>query len=79
MGLNLNILENFDLARLGHYSESPQALQVLAAVRGRGIAVEDIGAFNYHTGSMQIVWRDAKTGQLHGVTDPRRLGLAAGY
>ena len=51
----------------------------LAAVRGRGIAARDIAAYNYHPGSMQIVWRDAKTGRLHGVSDPRRLGHAAGH
>jgi gamma-glutamyltranspeptidase/glutathione hydrolase len=45
----------------------------------RGIKIKDIGTFNFHTGSMQIVWRDPETGKLHGVTDPRRLGHAAGH
>ncbi len=45
----------------------------------RGIKIKDIGDYNFHTGSMQVVWRDKKTGKLHGVTDPRRLGHAAGF
>jgi gamma-glutamyltranspeptidase/glutathione hydrolase len=44
----------------------------------RGIKIKDIGDFNFHTGSMQIVWRNPETGKIHGVTDPRRLGFAAG-
>jgi gamma-glutamyltranspeptidase/glutathione hydrolase len=47
-------------------------------IAARGIKLEDIGDFNFHTGSMQIVWKDAETGKLHGVTDPRRLGYADG-
>lgn len=45
----------------------------------RGFKIKDIGDYNFHTGSMQIVWRDKKTGKLHGVTDPRRLGYTAGF
>jgi gamma-glutamyltranspeptidase/glutathione hydrolase len=44
----------------------------------RGIEIEDIGDFNFHTGSMQIVWRNPETGKVHGVTDPRRVGYAEG-
>jgi gamma-glutamyltranspeptidase/glutathione hydrolase len=44
-----------------------------------GIKIKDLGEYNWHTGSMQVVWRDEATGKLHGVTDPRRLGLAAGF
>ena len=58
-------------------SESRISEGALRAMGRRGIAVTDLGAYNYHTGSMQIVWRDAD-GRLHGVTDPRRLGHAAG-
>jgi gamma-glutamyltranspeptidase/glutathione hydrolase len=58
--------------------ESRIAKDVRTKMAERGIAVNDIGEYNYHTGSMQIVWRDGK-GTLHGVTDPRRLGYAAGY
>jgi gamma-glutamyltranspeptidase len=45
----------------------------------RGIKIQDMGNYNWHTGSMQIVWRDPATGKLHGVTDPRRLGVVLGY
>jgi gamma-glutamyltranspeptidase len=48
-------------------------------IAARGFTIKDIGAFNFHTGSMQIVWRNPETGKLHGVTDPRRLGHAAGH
>jgi len=44
----------------------------------RGVKIKDLGDFNFHTESMQIVWRDYKTGKIHGVTDPRRLGYADG-
>ncbi len=53
--------------------------EVREGLRQRGIKVEDIGRYNFHTGSMQIVWRDDETGKLHGVTDARRLGFAAGH
>jgi hypothetical protein len=32
-----------------------------------GIGLADLGPYNYHTGSMQIVWRDEE-GRLHGST-----------
>ncbi len=49
------------------------------AVRARGIRLQEAGPYNWHYGSMQIVWRDPATGKLHGVSDPRRLGHAAGF
>jgi gamma-glutamyltranspeptidase/glutathione hydrolase len=45
----------------------------------RGIKIKDLTDYNWHTGSFQIVWRDEKTGKLHGATDPRRLGYANGF
>jgi gamma-glutamyltranspeptidase/glutathione hydrolase len=59
--------------------ESRISEETRKGMAARGIAIKDIGAFNFHTGSMQIVWRDPETGKLHGITDPRRLGYAAGY
>jgi gamma-glutamyltranspeptidase/glutathione hydrolase len=49
------------------------------ALAARGIRIQDLGPYNWHTGSMQIVWRDPETGKLHGASDPRRLGHAAGF
>jgi gamma-glutamyltranspeptidase / glutathione hydrolase len=59
--------------------ESRLAPEVVTGLRARGFALEDLGAYNYHTGSMQIVWRDPRTGKLMGSTDARRLGSAQGY
>ena len=52
---------------------------VRTTLKKRGIKINDLGRYNWHTGSVQIIWRDQKTGKLHGVTDPRRLGCAAGF
>ena len=52
---------------------------VVAGLKARGFALGDLGAYNYHTGSMQIVWRDPKTGKLMGSTDARRLGNVLGW
>jgi gamma-glutamyltranspeptidase/glutathione hydrolase len=52
---------------------------VRKGMASRGIKMEELGDYNWHTGSMQIIWRDPRTGKLHGVTDPRRLGHAAGF
>jgi len=59
--------------------ESRISEEVREGMAARGINVKDIGTYNWHTGSMQIVWRDPETGKLHGVTDPRRLGVVLGY
>ena len=59
--------------------ESRLSGAVMQRIRARGLGLEDLGAYNYHTGSMQIVWRDPATGKLMGSTDQRRLGNAQGY
>jgi gamma-glutamyltranspeptidase/glutathione hydrolase len=59
--------------------ESRITPEVRKAMPKRGIKIKDLIEYNWHTGSFQIVWRDTKTGKLHGVTDPRRLGNAGGY
>ena len=51
---------------------------VRKGMKKSGIRVTDLGAYNWHTGSMQIIWR-GEDGKLHGVTDPRRLGVVVGY
>lgn len=59
--------------------ESRISDEVRKILKKRGIKIRDLGRYNWHTSSIQIIWRDQKTGKLHGVTDPRRLGYAAGY
>jgi len=59
--------------------ESRISEEVREGMSSHGIKIEDLGPYNWHTGSIQIIWRDAKTAKLHGVTDPRRLGHAAGF
>lgn len=59
--------------------ESRLPAEVVSGLRARGFALEDLGPYNYHTGSMQIVWRDPKTGKFMGSTDARRLGNAQGF
>jgi gamma-glutamyltranspeptidase/glutathione hydrolase len=59
--------------------ESRISEKVRKEMKARGIKVEELGPYNWHTGSMQIIWRDPETGKLHGVSDPRRLGHAAGF
>ena len=59
--------------------ESRLPADVVSGLRARGFALENLGPYNYHTGSMQIVWRDPKTGKLMGSTDARRLGNAQGF
>jgi gamma-glutamyltranspeptidase / glutathione hydrolase len=58
--------------------ESRISEQVRKSMAARGIKLKDLGSYNWNTGSMQVVWRDA-AGKLHGISDPRRLGYAAGY
>ncbi|MBN1222380.1 MAG: gamma-glutamyltransferase [Candidatus Aminicenantes bacterium] len=52
---------------------------VKSQLTSHGIQIEDLGDYNWHTGSMQIIWRDEKTGKLHGITDSRRLGHTSGF
>ena len=59
--------------------ESRISQDVRKELAAHGLKIEDLGTYNWHTGSMQIIWRDEKTGKLHGVTDARRLGHTAGF
>jgi gamma-glutamyltranspeptidase/glutathione hydrolase len=59
--------------------ESRISEKVRQGMKERGIKIKDLGPYNWHTGSMQIIWREEKDGKLHGVTDPRRLGMVAGF
>ena len=58
--------------------ESRISEEVREGMAAAGIKLNELGDYNWHTGSIQIVWRDAD-GKLHGVSDPRRLGYSAGY
>jgi len=51
---------------------------VRKGMKKSGISITDLGAYNWHTGSMQIIWM-GDDGKLHGATDPRRLGVVVGY
>lgn len=59
--------------------ESRISEEVRREMKARGFKIVDLKDYNWHTGSMQIVWRDEESGKLHGVSDPRRLGYAAGH
>lgn len=59
--------------------ESRISKETREGMAARGIKIRDLGQYSWNTGSMQIIWRDEASGKLHGVTDPRRLGLAAGF
>ncbi len=59
--------------------ESRLSESVRKGIGARGMKFSDLGPYNYHTGSMQIVYRDKKDGKLHGVTDARRLGSTKGH
>jgi gamma-glutamyltranspeptidase/glutathione hydrolase len=52
---------------------------VVKGLAKRGILIKPIGSYNWGVGSMQVVWRDKKTGLLGGAADPRRLGQASGF
>jgi gamma-glutamyltranspeptidase/glutathione hydrolase len=86
----LNILEGFDLARLGHNSadylhrlagsgvalESAVGADVRAGLTARGHTVRSgIGMW----GGFQGILIDPKSGVLMGGSDPRKDGLAIGF
>ncbi|MGV3479132.1 MAG: gamma-glutamyltransferase [Sphingobium sp.] len=53
---------------------SPEALKGLAAM---GVKVRAVAAYDYHMGSFQMAYRDAR-GALGASADPRRMGVADG-
>jgi len=59
--------------------ESRLHQEVIAGLAKLGIEVRPLGKYNWHLGSMQIVWWDEEMGMLKGATDPRRLGHAEGF
>jgi gamma-glutamyltranspeptidase / glutathione hydrolase len=65
------------LGRLTIETRVPQ--ETLDGLGALGIAVNPLGDYNWHVGSVQAVQRDDATGGLVGVADSRRGGYAAGY
>lgn len=51
----------------------------LAALEGRGMEIMPVGPWEIHMGSCQAILIDREAGRIHGVADPRRLGMAKGY
>ena len=49
--------------------ESRISEEVRRGMARSGIAMEELGDYNWHTGSMQIIWR-GDDGKLYGVSDP---------
>lgn len=59
--------------------ESRIPKDVIDGLAALGVRVALTAPYNWHMGSIQLVIRDRKTGELVGVADPRRAGHAAGY
>jgi gamma-glutamyltranspeptidase/glutathione hydrolase len=53
--------------------------KVLRGLAKLGFKVKPLGVYNWHSGSIQCIWRDDKTRMLKGATDPRREGHAEGF
>ena len=51
---------------------------MVAGLARLGITVNPLPDYDYHMGSFQMSWRDAKTGLLNSSSDPRRAGQAGG-
>lgn len=59
--------------------EARVAEEARDALAASGVRVQPTAPYNWHFGSIHAVMRDRATGQLIGVADPRRGGLAEGY
>lgn len=66
----------WNIGRLTAETRLPHA--TIAGLTALGLAIEPLGDYG-RTGSMQAVMADRDSGQLIGVTDPRRTGSADGY
>lgn len=65
--------ENYSLELESRYS--PKLAEGMAKL---GILLKPLQMHDFHMGSFQISWRDAKTGRLNASADPRRCGKADG-
>ena len=52
---------------------------VLDGLEARGVQIDLSAPYNWHMGSIQLISKDAQSGELTGVADPRRAGHAEGY
>jgi gamma-glutamyltranspeptidase/glutathione hydrolase len=58
--------------------ESRVAPSVASGLAKLGLAVKPLQMHDFHMGSFQISWRDARSGKLNASADPRRCGKADG-
>jgi len=86
LGYGMSAYESVDAPRFvgyGRYEdlhvESRIPEPVLAELEARGVTIHRSAPYNWHMGSIQLVLRDANSGELIGVADPRRAGYADGY
>lgn len=63
----------------GEEIENRFSEDVLRGVEGKGLELTRVAPGYLHMGSCHAVLIDRARGEIHGVADPRRLGLAAGY
>jgi gamma-glutamyltranspeptidase/glutathione hydrolase len=59
--------------------ESRISQEVLDELEAMGVQIDISAPYNWHMGSIQLITRDAQSGELTGVADPRRAGHAEGY
>jgi len=86
IGYGLSPYESVDAPRFQGYGrydklhvESRLPQDVLDGLEDRGVQMQLSAPYNWHMGSIQLISRDAETGELTGVADPRRAGHAEGY
>jgi gamma-glutamyltranspeptidase/glutathione hydrolase len=86
IGYGLSPYDSVDAPRFQGYGrydklhvESRIPQDVLDGLEDRGVQIQLSAPYNWHMGSIQMISRDADTGELTGVADPRRAGHAEGY
>jgi gamma-glutamyltranspeptidase/glutathione hydrolase len=86
LGYGMSPYEAVDAPRFQGYGryeklqvESRFSQDVLDGLRARGVQIQLSAPYNWHMGSIQLISRDAESGELTGVADPRRAGHTAGY
>ena len=48
-------------------------------IKAAGLKLTELTDYNWHVGSIQVVWFDSDEDKYFGISDPRRLGQADGY